>query len=135
MAKPVSEWATTVQVQMKPQLSDPVNLISTIGFLGAFQISRDNNGNQEGAAVRLGYVFTKKVAAEALTACILLKGKALYSSVKEGVLKLHVQSVSHMFAIYAPYDITAKTGTKIVHFRAQQICSHYRMQMPFGERH
>lgn len=64
----IAKMAKRMTVQMKPHTFNPLNSISTIGFVNSFKLACDASGAHEGAAMWLFYFFMNKTSSAVLNA-------------------------------------------------------------------
>lgn len=125
-AKNFAKWVSTLQVQMKSRLFDPMDPLSRIRFLHAYKMSCDNSGLQEANAVWLVPFLMKEKAVLAPTACLSLKCRSLYGSVKAWMPTSHGRVVNHHLKTYAIVDMITKAGMEIVRFTQPKYMSPFQ---------
>lgn len=117
----VSKMAKRMEVQLKSHILEPMNQISILRFLPAFQTACDANGVHEGAAMWLFHYIDKKTTKAALSARTTTKvDKRKY---KGGQLAPYPKVVNYLLKTYATDEVIAETDTGINQFRQGDLIS------------
>lgn len=90
----VAKLASHLQIQMEFQTCDEVDPISIINFMSAFKLASHTTGVQEGAALWMLQVLTKRPAAVALNAPISFHSKSHRRQMK-GMVALYCEAVKY----------------------------------------
>lgn len=133
VTRSVVNWDKRLQVQIKSQIFDSVDLFSTITFLSAFRLAWDTNRVHEEAFLGLLQLFMKHRTDAALNDRIAMRSKS-HKHQKEGTITFYCKAVNYLLDTCVTDDVIAETYAKMMHFTQPSSKSLQNTLKPFGIR-
>lgn len=107
VAQTVAKRVECVQIQMRSQIMDWLDLKSILSFLSAFEFAWDTNGVHEGAVLQLLHIFKEPLATSLLNAQAALSSK-WHECGKENRGTTYCEALNYLLEKYATNGVITK---------------------------